>query len=256
MSSKRLFSIVIVALALCWAREVHGQGLSEDEKEEILEAHNYFRGQVDPVATNMLRMEWNEDLAFLAQYRAASCEFRQEDNQNNNNQQQVQTGGFDFVGENSAATSFYTGDVNYTRLIGQQWFIEKRFFSYYAAACLDEDGNIEDNGEFMTCGRYTQLVWARSYAVGCGSYKCQELEGSEDINENALLLVCAYGPGGNFIAEPPYTTGSKPCEACPYDRSYCTKNLCSYSGAPPVVGPASVVALVVVALGVLRSSLL
>lgn len=42
---------------------------------------------------------------------------------------------------------------------------------------------------------HTQLVWARTYAVGCGVYRCAELEGAEDANENALFLVCNYGPG-------------------------------------------------------------
>ena len=40
-----------------------------------------------------------------------------------------------------------------------------------------------------------QLVWARTHAVGCGMTRCAELEGSEDANENALFLVCNYGPG-------------------------------------------------------------
>ena len=40
-----------------------------------------------------------------------------------------------------------------------------------------------------------QMVWARTYAVGCGAYRCAELEGAEDANENALFLVCYYGPG-------------------------------------------------------------
>ena len=35
---------------------VYGQGLSEEEKEEILNAHNHYRGMVDPIATNMLKM--------------------------------------------------------------------------------------------------------------------------------------------------------------------------------------------------------
>ena len=42
---------------------------------------------------------------------------------------------------------------------------------------------------------FLQLVWARTYAVGCGSFRCQELEGAEDVNENALFFVCTYGPG-------------------------------------------------------------
>ena len=45
---------VFVVLALsCGA---YGQGLTEEEMEEILNAHNYYRGQVDPIAANMLKM--------------------------------------------------------------------------------------------------------------------------------------------------------------------------------------------------------
>ena len=40
-----------------------------------------------------------------------------------------------------------------------------------------------------------QMVWARTYAVGCGAFRCEELGGAEDANENALFLVCYYGPG-------------------------------------------------------------
>ena len=43
-----------------------------------------------------------------------------------------------------------------------------------------------------------QMVWARTYAVGCGAFRCAELEGAEDAYENALFLVCNYGPG--FVA--------------------------------------------------------
>ena len=46
--------VVFLLLALTW--RAHGQGLSEEEKEEILNAHNHYRGLVDPIATNMLKM--------------------------------------------------------------------------------------------------------------------------------------------------------------------------------------------------------
>ena len=46
----------VLALVLAVSNGVYGQGLSEEEKEEILNAHNHYRGQVDPVATNMLKM--------------------------------------------------------------------------------------------------------------------------------------------------------------------------------------------------------
>ena len=98
-------------------------------------------------------------------------------------------------------------------------------------------------------------MWARSYAIGCGAVRCEELRGAEEANENALFLVCDYGPGyvdlyivnaeqmlsnnsmrcciytctdcrGNFYGEPPYQTGNEVCSACPADKKYCVNNLC------------------------------
>ena len=47
---------LIVLVTMCCLWEVYGQGLTDSEKMEILKAHNYFRGQVDPIATNMLQL--------------------------------------------------------------------------------------------------------------------------------------------------------------------------------------------------------
>lgn len=46
-----------VVLAMVWLSLVAFSstqtGISEEEQAEILRAHNLFRGQVDPIATNM-----------------------------------------------------------------------------------------------------------------------------------------------------------------------------------------------------------
>ena len=93
--------------------------------------------------------EWNEDLAYQAQFWASACAY--EENEDRNSQSTT----FDYIGESLAATASYT--VNYTQLIGQLWYGEKRFYNYYSAACIDEDGNVNENGEYETCGRYTQV---------------------------------------------------------------------------------------------------
>lgn len=121
--------------------------------------------------------EWNDNLAYLAQYSAGTCEYRQEENRNSQS-----AAGFDYVGRNVASTSSYT--VNFTQVIAQQWYGEKRFFNYYSAACLDEDGNINENGEFETCGRYTQvwelyfplyIFYLLLYTDGVGQNLCSRL---------------------------------------------------------------------------------
>ena len=85
----------------------------------------------------------------MAQFWASACSYEENENRHS------QSGKFDYVGENFAATISYT--VNYTQLIGQLWNAEKRFFNYYTATCYDEDGNANDDGSYETCGRYTQV---------------------------------------------------------------------------------------------------
>lgn len=48
-----IFSMLLVAAV----SSVRGQqSLSEEEVEEILNAHNYYRSLVDPIASNMLKL--------------------------------------------------------------------------------------------------------------------------------------------------------------------------------------------------------
>ena len=94
--------------------------------------------------------EWDEELAYMAQFWSSTCTYME------NEDRHSQSANFDYVGESFAATISYT--VNYTQLIGMLWWGEKRFFNYYTASCYDEDGNANDNGNFETCGRYTQVI--------------------------------------------------------------------------------------------------
>ena len=48
-------SVVLLLLAVVWGVRAQ-QGLSEEEAQEILNAHNYYRSLVDPIATNMLKL--------------------------------------------------------------------------------------------------------------------------------------------------------------------------------------------------------
>jgi pathogenesis-related protein 1 len=46
------------------------------------------------------------------------------------------------------------------------------------------------------CGHYTQVVWADTTTVGCGTVVC------EDTREQ--IWVCHYQPAGNWIGRAPY----------------------------------------------------
>ena len=169
-----MLSVVFQATALLMVLScgAYGQRLTEEDMAEILNAHNYYRRTVDPISTNMLIMvphssppfyispvtlllfhlitqEWDEELAYMAQFTASTCRYVE------NEDRHSQSSKFDYVGENFAATVSYT--VNYTQIIGQLWYGEKRYFNYYTATCYDQDGNANDDGGYENCGRYTQV---------------------------------------------------------------------------------------------------
>ncbi len=50
-----LSSMAVLLVFLLWL-QVAGGSLTSNQKKEILQAHNYYRGRVDPIATNMMRM--------------------------------------------------------------------------------------------------------------------------------------------------------------------------------------------------------
>ncbi|GFR01726.1 peptidase inhibitor 16 [Trichonephila clavata] len=56
-------------------REYPKRGFTEELKQEILDLHNLYRGNVTPSAANMAFMEWDEELEHLAQMWADYCKF-------------------------------------------------------------------------------------------------------------------------------------------------------------------------------------
>ena len=59
--------------------------------------------------------------------------------------------------------------------------------------------------------RYTQMMWADSYLIGCG---VAILPGARGVPKG-IFNVCNYGPAGNMDGEAVYQTGSKAASACP-----------------------------------------
>ncbi|XP_030838430.1 venom allergen 5-like [Strongylocentrotus purpuratus] len=65
--------ICALSLVLGLAVLQGGNGLTDDEKSQILAKHNEFRNEVQPPAANMLALRWSEKLANDAQSRANTC---------------------------------------------------------------------------------------------------------------------------------------------------------------------------------------
>ncbi|XP_039616484.1 GLIPR1-like protein 1 [Polypterus senegalus] len=177
--------------------------------DEYIKAHNYYRSQVKPVASDMKRMSWDEALAKTARAWARKCNF----NHNNYLEEKGKVHPvFSPVGEN-----IWVGrppqSFNASKAI-QSFYSEVTAYSYQANSCTS------------VCGHYTQLVWAKSYKVGCAVVVCEK--GIIDYNTApGAIFVCDYAEAGNYRGVKPYKTG-EPCTGCDSQDS-CSDHLCSNS---------------------------
>ncbi|XP_028623789.1 peptidase inhibitor 16 isoform X1 [Grammomys surdaster] len=170
--------------------------LTEDEKETMVELHNYYRAQVSPPASDMLQMRWDDELAAFAKAYAQKCVW-------GHNKERGRRG------ENLFAI---TGEGMDVPLAVGNWHEEHAHYNLSTATC--------DPGQM--CGHYTQVVWSKTERIGCGSHFCETLQGVEEAN--IQLLVCNYEPPGNVKGRKPYQEGT-PCSQCPLGYS-CENSLC------------------------------
>ncbi|XP_029800975.1 peptidase inhibitor 16 [Suricata suricatta] len=176
--------------------------LSDDEKHVMVELHNFYRAQAFPPAADMLQMRWDEELAAFAKAYAQKCVW-------GHNKERGRRG------ENLFAITDEGLDVP---LAMEEWHHEREHYNLSAATC--------DQGQM--CGHYTQVVWAKTERIGCGSHFCEKLQGVEETNIH--LLVCNYEPPGNVKGKRPYQEGT-PCSLCPSGYR-CESSLCE-----PIRGP-------------------
>ncbi|XP_053441792.1 GLIPR1-like protein 2 isoform X3 [Nycticebus coucang] len=89
----------------------------------------------------------------------------------------------------------------------RSWFEERKMYDFQNDSCS------------KNCSHYLQLVWDRSYKVGCAVTPCSRVGRIRD----AALFICNYAPGAT-LARRPYKAG-KICTRCgSHDR--CTDFLC------------------------------
>ncbi|XP_046326882.2 uncharacterized protein LOC124111278 [Haliotis rufescens] len=163
-------------------------GVSEDEKKIIIDEHNRYRSIVQPTATNMLKVYWNEELALIAQAWASNCKVEHDAMGNRN------IPGVYQIGQNWAMDY-----RNWTQSIAG-WHSEVKSFTYNGTNVPDE------------VGHYTQLVWADTTRVGCGFAKCN----------TTLFYVCNYAPAGNRGGyKIPYKKGTPAAECKQTDNHLC-----------------------------------
>ncbi|XP_071150753.1 GLIPR1-like protein 1 [Mytilus edulis] len=176
-------------------RRSTGSGLSVSQSEQIVNLHNVARQQVQPPASNMANMHWDNELAAKAQEYANQCIW------GHNSARSNSPSTFSYVGENIyVQTNTMNTDVLESGFTA--WDDEKNGFHYDTNMCSN-----------APCGHYTQIIWAGSTALGCGVSNCPSMTNlpEYDFVDYWVFLVCNYGPGGNINGRLPYvedTSGS------------------------------------------------
>jgi len=185
--------------------------LFASDKKVAVEEHNRARREATPAASNMMKMIWDERLGQTAEAYSRQCTFAHSKGRRAAN--------FSYVGENIYISSFPRPAAQVLRNSIVAWDNEKKDFDFALNGCKPG----------KKCGHYTQVVWARSYAVGCGVTTCRNVVINEKVWSTAQIVICHYGPGGNIVGMKPYIWGTT-CSQCPMNGGkQCVNNLCPAS---------------------------
>ncbi|XP_060074552.1 uncharacterized protein LOC132554261 [Ylistrum balloti] len=178
------------------------------QKRDFLEAHNYFRAKEN--AKDMQELTWSRSLQKKAADWADKCLWEHSPKSDRK-----------FKSASTAGENLFMStakDLNVTKAVNM-WYNEKKYYSYKHNSC--ESGK--------KCGHYKQVVWSKSYKLGCAAKRCQPLyEGKTVVmNPKAWYIVCQYGPGV-LKGVKPYTKGIR-CSRCPNDTTCDSRKLCVIS---------------------------
>lgn len=212
--------------------------VNEDIKK-IVHLHNMYRNQVAtgrtglPQAANMLQMQWDPELAAVAQKYADQCRYEHDPS----NCRRVMNFG---VGQNIAIqrlTGGHTVPQADWDFAVNDWFHEIIYFNQNDIYPFQPPSGSEYR-------HFSQLAWANSFRVGCGYVLYKEGNVFKD-ETYTRLYICNYGPAGNVYGSKVYEIGAQ-CSNCPINTccgSSCTMQT-TYSGLcrrtnekPPIYPP-------------------
>ncbi|KAK7095370.1 cysteine-rich venom protein-like [Littorina saxatilis] len=172
--------------------------LTKATQHAIVHKHNQLRARVQPAATNMQKVVWDEKLATVAAKWARQCVIGHDDNK----ARQIPEYPKAFISQNAGF-----GHTSFNHAI-DNWYREESKFTF--------------GGSYVWgTGHYFQLVFHGLSRVGCGAAKCPH-------STHPAHRICNYAAGLDTSGTP-YTNGTS-CAACPDHCDSATKKLCDCGG--------------------------
>ncbi|XP_050316006.1 scoloptoxin SSD552-like [Anthonomus grandis grandis] len=168
---------------------------------EIVEEHNKLRNKFAKgettqapgvTASNMIALDWDWDLAFLATCNLKKCE----DSMKHDHCHVTET--HKSAGQNLAWTKGFKDpcEKRITNMVND-WFDEIKPLT------ADQIKALTSNFQMPPmAGHFTQLVWAEITHVGCA------LTSKDDGTSTICTLACNYGPAGNILTDSMFKEGA------------------------------------------------
>ncbi|KAH9520665.1 Peptidase inhibitor 15 [Dermatophagoides farinae] len=205
--------------------QIKEQGLDKKQRQLILDIHNYYRNLIAsgnestlgfPSAANMLTLEWDDELAYVAQKHANQCRFEHDCYDCRRTER------YPVVGQNLYIyrTTRSKADPDWRKVI-REWYEEIKIAPPQVAFSFDLFQ--------LNIGHFTQIAWAETNRIGCGFSTYLDYENRGSIFKTVQLYTCNYAPGGNYLGEKMYENGT-PLSKCPpqYGKSKNFQALCEF----------------------------
>jgi hypothetical protein len=167
-----LIALALLTGTLAYIAVTREPGYAGDKEAiaEVLAAHNKYRAEL-----GIPPLTWSDTLAQHA--KAWAKELAKKGTLVHAHQQ----------GEGENLWMGTSGYFSFTQMV-DGWGGEKKYFKYGSFP------NVSTSGNWADVGHYTQVIWKDTTEVGCGLAKSS----GNDI------LVCRYGPPGNYMGQKPY----------------------------------------------------
>jgi len=188
--------------------------LNEIRSQVALGVGEAYGGGTHPTATNMQRLQWDDNLATVASNYASNCNYSHNANRTSDYSALLTDppAGL-YVGEN-----IYASSVNPT-MFTYVWSGSDYGIAGAIDAWSSESSNWIYGSTYSSspcpggiCGHFTQNVWAKTTKVGCGYYNCSS--GLINASTMKTYVVCNFESGGNYSNQSVYLSGNSVNDVC------------------------------------------